>query len=75
MNAAFLATLSLELLPAQLRDMVTGWLPEPWRWLVNSILAIAVILASFGLLFAYLTLAERKILGRVQNRPGPNRTG
>ena len=55
--------------------MVTGWLPEPWRWLVNSILAIAVILASFGLLFAYLTLAERKILGRVQNRPGPNRTG
>jgi len=75
MNAAFLATVSLELLPAQLRDMATGWLPEPWRWLANSILAIAVILACFGLLFAYLTLAERKILGRVQNRPGPNRTG
>ena len=75
MNAAILATLSLELLPVQLRDMVTGALPEPWRWLANSILAIAVILACFGLLFAYLTLAERKILGRVQNRPGPNRTG
>lgn len=75
MNAAFLAMVSLELLPAQLRDMATGWLPEPWRWLANSIVAIAVILASFGLLFAYLTLAERKLLGRVQNRPGPNRTG
>lgn len=64
----------LERLPVSLRDAVTGALPEPWRWLVNSLLTIAVILAVFGLLFAFLTLAERKILGRVQNRPGPNRT-
>ena len=63
----------LERAPQLLRDAVTGFLPEPWRWLVNGVIAIAVILAVFGLLFAFLTLAERKILGRVQNRPGPNR--
>ena len=65
----------LERAPQILRDLLTSHLPEPWRWFVNSLLAIVVILAVFGLLFAALTLAERKILGRVQNRPGPNRTG
>ncbi|PTX90696.1 NADH-quinone oxidoreductase subunit NuoH [Opitutus sp. ER46] len=65
----------LERAPLLLRDWVTGALPEPWRWLANSLIAIAVILAVFGLLFAFLTLVERKVLGRVQNRPGPNRTG
>lgn len=57
------------------RDLVTGGLPEPWRWLANSLIAILVILLAFATLFALLTLAERKLLGRVQNRPGPNRTG
>lgn len=65
----------LERLPLVLRDAATGFLPEPWRWLVNSLLAIVVIVVAFATLFALLTLAERKILGRVQNRPGPNRTG
>ncbi|MSU49484.1 MAG: NADH-quinone oxidoreductase subunit NuoH [Opitutus sp.] len=72
--AATRADSLLERLPIALRDAVTGFLPEPWRWLVNSLIAIAVILGVFGLLFAFLTLAERKILGRIQNRPGPNRT-
>jgi NADH-quinone oxidoreductase subunit H len=63
----------LERAPQLLRDAVTGFLPEPWRWLVNGVIAIGLILAIFGTLFAFLTLAERKILGRVQNRPGPNR--
>ncbi len=65
----------LERAPLLLRDAVTGFLPEPARWLANSLLSIVAVLAVFGLLFAFLTLAERKILGRVQNRPGPNRTG
>ncbi|MBI5771879.1 MAG: NADH-quinone oxidoreductase subunit H [Verrucomicrobia bacterium] len=56
-----------------LRDAVTGLLPDPWRWIANGLFAIVAIFAVFGLLFAFLTLAERKILGRVQNRPGPNR--
>jgi NADH-quinone oxidoreductase subunit H len=66
---------SLEHAPIALREFITGRLPEPWHWLIDNLVTIGVILALFGLLFAALTLAERKILGRVQNRPGPNRTG
>ncbi len=65
----------LERLPVILRDGFAGLFPQPLRWLAGSLLAIVAILAVFGLLFAFLTLAERKVLGRVQNRPGPNRTG
>jgi NADH-quinone oxidoreductase subunit H len=65
----------LERAPVLLRDWITGRLPEPARWMADSLIAIVVILGVFGLLFAFLTLAERKILGRIQNRPGPNRTG
>ncbi|HNC25044.1 MAG TPA: NADH-quinone oxidoreductase subunit NuoH [Opitutaceae bacterium] len=65
----------LERLPLDLRDAVLGVLPESLRWLASGLITIVVLLAVFGLLFAYLTLAERKLLGRIQNRPGPNRTG
>jgi len=65
----------LERAPVLLRDWITSFLPGSTRWLADSLIDIASILAVFGLLFAFLTLAERKVLGRVQNRPGPNRTG
>jgi NADH-quinone oxidoreductase subunit H len=65
----------LERAPILLRDWLTGFLPEPARWAANGLIKIVAILAVFGTLFAFLTLAERKLLGRVQNRPGPNRTG
>jgi NADH-quinone oxidoreductase subunit H len=65
----------LERLPLTVRDFNSGRLPESWRWFANSLIGIAVTLVLFATLFALLTLAERKILGRVQNRPGPNRTG
>lgn len=73
MSAAATTDAFLERAPQLLRDAVTGFLPDPWRGLVNGLIAIAVILGVFGVLFAFLTLAERKVLGRVQNRPGPNR--
>jgi NADH-quinone oxidoreductase subunit H len=65
----------LERAPGLLRDWLIGFLPESLRWLVGSLLAIAVIVVAFASLFALLTLVERKVLGRVQNRPGPNRVG
>jgi len=65
----------LERLPLIARDLLTAGLPEPWRWLANSLIAIVAVIVIFASLFALLTLVERKVLGRVQNRPGPNRTG
>jgi NADH-quinone oxidoreductase subunit H len=45
---------------------------EPW-WitLIKAFVVINVVLVTF----AYLTLAERKVMGRMQNRYGPNRVG
>ncbi len=65
----------LERLPLLAGDLIARVVPAPLLWFVTSLIAIVAILAIFGLLFAFLTLAERKILGRIQNRPGPNRTG
>jgi NADH-quinone oxidoreductase subunit H len=65
----------LETAPLVAREWLTGRLPEPWHWLVNDVITIGLVIVLFATLFALLTLAERKVLGRVQNRPGPNRTG
>jgi NADH-quinone oxidoreductase subunit H len=65
----------LERVPLLARDLVTGLFPPGLRWLAGSVLAILAVILGFGLLFTLLTLVERKALGRMQNRPGPNRTG
>lgn len=73
--SATLADTFREHWPVALRDAVVGVLPEPLQWLASGVLAVVAILAVFGLFFAFLTLAERKLIGRFQNRPGPNRSG
>lgn len=75
MNAGPLDSAFLERFPVELRDLLCGYVPESLRPAAEAVIAMVGVLAVFGLLFAYLTLAERKILGRIQNRPGPNRTG
>lgn len=75
MSADVAALPFLERAPIELRDALVAYLPESLQWLVGSLLSIVAILAVFGTLFAFTTIAERKLLGRVQNRPGPNRTG
>ena len=50
-------------------------LPEPARPLASVLLSIIPILVVFPGLFALTTLLERKGLGRIQNRIGPNRVG
>jgi len=58
-----------------LKQTAVGWFPaagQPW---VSALLTVAAILVVFPLLFALTTVVERKLLGRIQNRYGPNRVG
>src|SRR6201982_539659 len=49
--------------------------PLGWQPLVSALISVAAIIAPFASLFAVTTLLERKGLGRIQNRYGPNRVG
>ncbi len=66
---------SLEVIPLNARDWIVDLFPISLQWLVHHLLTIALILTVFGLFFAFTTVAERKLLGRLQNRLGPNRAG
>ena len=59
-----------------------GWLlsllsdaPEWLQQIASSLINIAGVLGVFMTLFALISVLERKILGRIQNRYGPNRVG
>ena len=62
----FLMDLFMRLLPA-----MPGWLTQ----LISSLINIAGVLGVFLTLFALISVWERKILARIQNRYGPNRVG
>ncbi|AKC83255.1 NADH dehydrogenase [Verrucomicrobia bacterium IMCC26134] len=65
----------LERAPLELRDWAVQLLPAPLQWISHHLITIVAVLAVFGLFFAFTTVAERKLLGRLQNRLGPNRAG
>lgn len=54
---------------------LVGHVPAPAQPLVSGLLSVASIVLLFPLLFALITVMERKGLGRIQNRYGPNRVG
>jgi NADH-quinone oxidoreductase subunit H len=58
-----------------LQHWVVGYAPAILRPFVSSVLSVVAILGVFALLFAITTVLERKGLGRIQNRYGPNRVG
>lgn len=66
---------ALEHAPLAARDWLVQWFPSGLQWLVHHLITVIAVLAVFGLFFAFLTIVERKLLGRVQNRLGPNRAG
>lgn len=57
------------------RDWLVSFLPPFWRPFAGVLLGVVGIVAVFPGLFALTTVFERKGLGRMQNRLGPNRVG
>ncbi len=56
-------------------SFLVGRVPDWTVQIASSLLNIAVLLGVFLTLFALMSVLERKILGRMQNRYGPNRVG
>jgi NADH-quinone oxidoreductase subunit H len=58
-----------------LKHWMVSQAPLSLRPLVSIVATVAALIAVFGSYFAITTLVERKALGRIQNRLGPNRVG
>lgn len=58
-----------------LKHWLMGYIPALLQPVVSAILSVVPVLIAFPLLFAITTVLERKGLGRMQNRYGPNRVG
>src|SRR5271167_2373082 len=58
-----------------LLHQVVGAVPDGLRPILSSLISVVAILSVFAFLFAVTTVLERKGLGRIQNRYGPNRVG
>ena len=70
-----MGTTSLDQIFVTAKHAAVGWFPlvaQPW---VSIFLSIGPIIGVFALLFGIVTVVERKALGRIQNRIGPNRVG
>jgi NADH-quinone oxidoreductase subunit H len=50
-------------------------LPESLQYTIYTLLKVVVILVPLFIVVAYYTLAERKVIGYMQSRKGPNRVG
>src|SRR5437870_2497384 len=60
------------------KQWLLSWLAGAPDWIIqitSSLLNIFALLGVFLTLFAAISVLERKILGRMQNRYGPNRVG
>ena len=58
-----------------LKHWLMLYVPGALQPLCSAILSVIPVLLVFPLLFAITTVLERKGLGRIQNRYGPNRVG
>jgi NADH-quinone oxidoreductase subunit H len=68
---------SLDQIFVLLKQWILGWpfWPGELKPLLSVIITVTAILLVFATLFAITTVIERKGLGRIQNRYGPNRVG
>jgi NADH-quinone oxidoreductase subunit H len=58
-----------------LKHWIMGLFPSAVQPAIGVLVSVVAIIAIFPGLFALTTVLERKGLGRMQNRIGPNRTG
>src|ERR1035438_4547208 len=58
-----------------LKHQAVGVFPDAWQPLVSALISVAFIPLVFATMFGFITVFERKGIGRIQNRYGPNRVG
>src|ERR1700693_409602 len=58
-----------------LQHWLVAFLPASLQQAAAVLISVVAIVCLFPALFALTTVLERKGLGRIQNRIGPNRTG
>ena len=60
-----------------LKHWALGWpfWPDSLKPILSVLFSIVPIMLLFALLFGIVTVVERKAIGRIQNRYGPNRVG
>jgi NADH-quinone oxidoreductase subunit H len=58
-----------------LRDWVVSFLPAAVQPFAKVVISVIAIISVFPSLFALVVVLERKGVGRIQNRYGPNRVG
>lgn len=58
-----------------LKHWLVALAPGQWQPVLAAAISVAAIIGTFASLFALTTVLERKGLGRIQNRYGPNRVG
>src|SRR5881394_1379866 len=69
---------SLDQIFVRVKQLLLSWLAGAPDWTVqiaSALINIVTLLGVFLTLFALISVLERKILGRMQNRYGPNRVG
>ncbi|MGC2636234.1 MAG: NADH-quinone oxidoreductase subunit NuoH [Acidobacteriaceae bacterium] len=75
MIAAVFSSVSADQIFVWIKHWMVVRTPSPLQALVSILLTIIPIIVIFPALFALSVLLERKGLGRMQNRYGPNRVG
>ncbi|MDX1509497.1 MAG: NADH-quinone oxidoreductase subunit H, partial [Woeseiaceae bacterium] len=60
---------------ADLSAGLTGWLPDWMQYGLLTTMKIAVVTVAVILVVAFSTYFERKVIGSMQARVGPNRVG
>jgi NADH-quinone oxidoreductase subunit H len=68
-------TETLDQIFVDLKHWLVSFAPDQWQPILSALISVAALIGAFASLFALTTVLERKGLGRIQNRYGPNRVG